>query len=128
MKRFKIGISAMVFVLAIVTSFAFRKGEAKNRAMFTCTWYDFTGTPGEEYDPAKYVLSSGTPSCPDMGAELCGACVDPSDVYTSGIYAGKPKVDDVTTPISNVVTFALMTEEDNAQEDFNEIAETKAPQ
>jgi hypothetical protein len=127
MKHFKIGISAMVFVLAIVTSFAFRKAEEKNRAMFTCTWYDFTGSAGEEYDPTKYVLSTGTPSCPDQGGDLCGACVDPVDVYSSGPYAGKPKVDDVTSAIANVVAFALMTGEDNPQEDFNEIAELKAP-
>ncbi len=127
MKRFKIGISAMVFVLAITTSFAFRKAEEKNRAMFTCTWFNFTGTPGEEYDPAKYVLSGGTASCPDQGGDLCGACVDPSDIYASGPYAGKPKVDDITSAISNVVSFALMTGEDNAQQDFNEIADLKAP-
>jgi hypothetical protein len=127
MKRFKIGISAMVLLFAIGTSFAFRKAEEKNRLNFTCTWYDFIGTPGEEFDPAKYVLSAGSASCPDQGGDLCGACVDPSDIYTSGIYAGKPKVDDLNSAIYNVVQFALMTEEDNAQEDFNEIAELKAP-
>lgn len=127
MKRFKIGISAMVFVLAIVTSFAFRNVEQKNRAMFTCTWFDFTGSPGEEFDPAKYVLASGTPSCPGQGGDLCGICVDPGEIYGSGPYAGQPMVDDENTGIMNVVNFALMTEEDNPQEDFNAIAELKAP-
>ena len=117
----------MVFVLAIVTSFAFRKAETKNRAMFTCTWFDFTGNPGEEFDPAKYVLSTGTPSCPDQGGNLCAACVDPGEIYSSGPYAGQPMVDDWNTGIANVVNFALMTGEDNAQEDFNAIAELKAP-
>jgi hypothetical protein len=127
MKRFKIGISVMVFALAITTSFAFRKAEEKNRAMFTCTWFDFIGTAGQEFDPTKYVLAAGTPSCPDQGGDLCAACVDPGEIYTSGIYAGKPKVDDITSGIANVVQFALMTEEDNPQEDFNAIAELKAP-
>ncbi|WP_205509536.1 DUF6520 family protein [Longitalea arenae] len=127
MKRFKMGMSVMVFVLAITASFAFRTVESKNMANFTCTWFDFTGTPGEEYDPTKYVLSAGTASCPDQGGDLCGACVDPSDIYSSGPYAGKPKVDDITSAISNVVTYALMTGEDNPQSDFNEIAELKAP-
>lgn len=127
MKRFQIGLSSVVFVLAVVTSFAFRTAEAKNRAMYTCTWYDFTGNVGEEFDPTKYVLASGTPSCPGQGAALCAVCVDPGEVYTSGTYAGLPKVDDVTSAIFNVVNFALMTEEDNAQEDVNTIAEVKAP-
>ena len=126
MKRFKIGISAMVLLFAVVTSFAFRKSE-KSRLSFTCTWYQFTGTPGEEFDPAKYVLGGGASSCPDQGGDLCGACVDASDIYTSGTYTGKPKVDDITSAIHNVVQFALMTEEDNPQEDFNEIADLKAP-
>lgn len=117
----------MVFVLAITTSFAFRKAEEKNRAMFTCTWYDFTGTPGQETDPTKFVLSAGTPSCPGQGGDLCGICVDPSDIYTSGPYTGKPKVDDETSAIANVIMFAQYTGEDNPQEDFNEIAELKAP-
>jgi hypothetical protein len=127
MKHLKVGISAMVLVFAIVTSFAFRNTEEKNRAMFTCTWYDFNGNPGEEFDPAKYSLSTGEPSCPDMGGNLCGACVDSDDIYTSGPYAGLPRVDNINTAIYNVVNFALMTGEDNAQEGFNEIAELKAP-
>lgn len=127
MKHLKVGISAMVLVLAIVTSFAFRNTEEKNRAMFTCTWYDFNGTAGEEFDPSKYSLSSGEPSCPDMGGNLCGICVDAGDVYASGPYAGLPKVDVYTTPIYNVIMYSLMTGEDNPQEGFNEIAELKAP-
>ena len=127
MKRFKIGISVMVFVLAITTSFAFRKAEEKNRAMFTCTWFDYTGAPGQETDPSQYVLATGIPSCPDMGGDLCAVCVDPGEIYSSGTYAGKPKVDDINSGIYNVVQFALMTEEDNPQEDFNAIAELKAP-
>lgn len=127
MKHLKVGISAMVLVLAIVTSFAFRNIEEKNRAMFTCTWFDFNGNPGEEFDPTKYSLSTGTPSCPDQGGNLCGTCVDANDIYGSGPYAGLPKVDDINTPIANVVNFALMTGEDNPQEGFNEIAELKAP-
>ena len=123
MKRFKIGISTFVFALAILSSFAFRSATT-----FTCTWYDFTGGPGEEYDPAKYVLSTGTPSWPGQGGELGGVCVDPGDIYSSGAYSGKPKVDDVTSAISNVISFALMTGEDNAQPDFNEIADLKAAQ
>lgn len=126
MKRFKIGMSAMVLVFAVVTSFAFRKAE-KSRLSFTCTWYQFTGTPGQEYDPTQYVLGGGASSCPDQGGDLCGVCVDPTDIYTSGTYAGKPKVDDITSAIYNVVQFALITEEDNPQEDFNEIADLKAP-
>lgn len=127
MKRFKIGISALVLLFAIGTSFAFRTAEAKNRAMFTCIWYDYNGNPGEELDPSKYSLATGTPSCPDQGGALCGACVDASDIYSSGPYAGLPKVDDWNSGIANVVTFALMTGEDNPQEGFNEIAELKAP-
>lgn len=127
MKRFKIGMSVMVFVFAIVTSFAFRKAEEKNRAAFTCSWYDFIGTTGEETDPTKFVLSAGAASCPGQGGDLCGICVDPSDIYTSGTHAGKPKVDDPSSPIANVIVFAQMTGEDNPQEDFNEIAELKAP-
>jgi hypothetical protein len=127
MKHLKVGISAMVLVLAIVTSFAFRNKEEKNRVNFTCTWYDFNGNPGEEFDPAKYSLSSGEPSCPDQGGNLCGACVDPIDIHSSGPYAGLPKVDLFNTAITNVVTYSLMTGEDNPQEGFNEIAELKAP-
>jgi hypothetical protein len=127
MKRFKFGISALVLVFAVVTSFAFRKAEEKSRLDFTCTWYDFTGTAGQEFDPAKYVLSAGSASCPDQGGDLCGVCVDPGEIYTSGIHAGKPKVNDINSAMYNVVQYALMTGEDNAQEDFNEIAELKAP-
>jgi len=128
MKRFKIGMSALVLLCAIGTSFAFRTAEKKNLAAFTCTWYDFTGTAGEEFDPTKYTLSAGAPSCPGQGGDLCGICVDPSDIYGSGIYAGKPMVDDVTTPIANVISNALVTLEDNPQEDFNEIADLRAAQ
>ena len=127
MKHVKVGISAIVLLLAIGTSFAFRKAEAKKRAMLTCTWYDFTGNPGEEYDPSKYAVAGSAPSCPGNGAALCGVCVDAGDIYTSGPYTGKPKVDDDWFAINNVVTYALQSEEDNYQEDFNEAAEVKAP-
>ena len=129
MKHLKVGISAMVFMLAIVTSFAFRNKEEKSRAMLTCTWYDFTGNAGEEYDPTKYVLASGTPSCPGNGTALCGVCVDAGDIYGPGeAYPGLPKVDNDFFAINNIVAFALLTEEDNYQiDDFNEAAEVKAP-
>ena len=127
MKHLKVGISAMVLVFAIVTSFAFRNTEEKNRATFTCIWYDFNGAPGEEFDPTKYSLSTGTPSCPDMGGNVCGVCVDADDIYASGPYAGLPKIDTDTSPIANVVMYSLMTGEDNPQEGFNEICELKAP-
>lgn len=124
MKHFKIGISALVFLLAIGTSFAFRNP----KALATYVWFDFIGSPGEEHDPAKYVPAVGTPSCPGQGAALCAAACDPAEIYSSGTYAGLPMVDDWNSGIANVVNYALISEEDNYQvEDFNAIAEVKAP-
>lgn len=128
MKRFKIGVSAIVLLLAICASFAFRSTEEKNRASYTCIWYDFTGSPGEEYDPTKYVQVGSQPSCPSQGGNLCAVCVDPGDIYGAGeAYPGQPKVDDDYFAINNVVAYALLIGEDNYQEGFNEAAELKAP-
>ena len=124
MKRFKVGISALVLLVAIGTSFAFRTP----KAVTTYVWFDFIGNPGEEFDPAKYVPAAGTPGCPGQGGPLCAAACDPNEIYTSGTYAGLPMVDDWNTGIANVVNYALISEEDNYQvEDFNAIAELKAP-
>jgi len=128
MKRFKIGISAIVLLLAISTSFAFRSTEEKNRASYTCVWYDYTGSEGGEYNPTNYTVAGSQPSCPSQGGPLCAVCVDPGDIYGAGeAYPGKPKVDDDYFAINNVVAYALLIGEDNYQEDFNEIAELKAP-
>ena len=128
MKRLKIGVSAIVLLFAIGTSFAFRSTEEKKGAAYTCTWYDFTGAPGEEYDPTKYTLASSQPSCPSQGGALCGVCVDAGDIYgPSEAFPGKPKVDDDWFAINNVVNYALLINEDNYQPDFNEAAELKAP-
>ena len=127
MKKLKVGISAIVLLVAVGTSFAFRGTEAKNRAELTCTWYNFTGTPGQEYDPSKYELAGDPVSCTVFGPLLCGACVDINDIYTDGPNTGKPMVDIETTAIANVVNYALLSEEDNYQEmDFNEAATVKA--
>jgi hypothetical protein len=121
MKRLKNCIPAFVLLFALVASFAFRK------AAYTCTWYDFVGMPGEEFDPGKYSPSVGTPSWPGTGGDLGGICVDASEIYASGTYAGQPMVDDWNAAISNVVLYALDSEEDNYQiEDFNEAADLKA--
>lgn len=128
MKRLKIGISAIVLLFAIGTSLAFRSTEQKNQMLYTCTWYDFTGSPGEEYDPTKYTVAGSQPSCPSQGGALCGVCVDAGDIYGPGeAYPGKPKVDDDWYAINNVVAYALLIGEDNYQPDFNEAAELKAP-
>lgn len=123
MKHVKVGISVFVFLLAIGASFAFRSPNVANYV-----WFDFIGSPGEEHDPAKYVAAVGTPSCPGQGGSLCAAACDPSEVYSSGTYAGLPMVDDWNSGIANVVNYAIISEEDNYQvEDFNAIAELKAP-
>jgi hypothetical protein len=124
MKHVKVGISVFVFLLAIGASFAFRAPKAAT----TYVWFDFIGNPGEEFDPAKYVAAVGTPGCSGQGGPLCAAACDPAEIYTSGTYAGLPMVDDWNTGIANVVNYALISEEDNYQvEDFNAIAELKAP-
>ena len=123
MKHVKVGISVFVFLLAIGASFAFRSPNAANYV-----WFDFIGNPGEEHDPGKYVPAVGTPSCAGQGGALCAAACDPSEVYSSGTYAGLPMVDDWNSGIANVVNYAIISEEDNYQvEDFNAIAELKAP-
>jgi hypothetical protein len=128
MKRFKIGISAIVLLLAISTSFAFRSTEEKNRASYTCVWYNYTGDEGGEYNPNNYTEAGSQPSCPSQGGALCAVCVDAGDIYgPGGAYPGKPKVDDDWFAINNVVNYALLIHEDNYQEDFNEAAELKAP-
>ncbi|MCS3802232.1 hypothetical protein [Niastella sp. OAS944] len=123
MKRIKNFVPVLVLLVAVTASFAFRKA-----TVYTCTWYDYVGAPGQEFDPANYVPSVGTPSWPGQGGALGGICVDASDIYSSGTYAGLPKVDDYNMAIANVVTYALESEEDNYQiEDFNEAADLKAP-
>src|SRR5687768_10945390 len=123
MKRFKIGVSAIVLLLAICASFAFRSTEEKNRASYTCSWYEFTGSPGEEFDPTKYMPIGSQPSCPSQGGPLCAVCVDAGDIYGPGeAYPGKPKVDNDWFPIYSVVAFALEMGEDNYQDGFNEAA------
>jgi hypothetical protein len=128
MKRFKTGVSAIVLLLAICASFAFRSTEEKKRASLTCTWYNYTGSEGGEYNPNNYVVAGSQPSCPGQYGPLCGVCVDAGDIYGTGeAFPGKPKVDDDWFPINNVVAYALLIGEDNYQEDFNEAAELKAP-
>jgi hypothetical protein len=123
MKRIKKSIPVFVLLFALIASFAFR-----GATTYTCTWYDFIGNRGEEFDPAKYSPSVGTPSWPGTGGDLGGICVDASDIYSSGTYAGLPTVDDYNTAIANVVTYAMDSQEDNYQfEDFNEAADLKAP-
>lgn len=129
MTKTKLGISVVVFLMAAGASFAFRGKEAKIRADYTCTWYNYTGAQGEEFDPTKYVLTVGLPpSCPDQGAVVCGICVDPSDVYgPSEAFPGLPKVDNSETAIANVVLESVMNGTDNYQEGFNEQCETTTP-
>jgi len=129
MTKTKLSISVVVLLMAAGASFAFRGKEAKNRAEYTCTWYNYTGELGEEFDPTKYALTVGLPpSCPGDGALVCGICVDPSDVYgPTEAYPGLPKVDFNETPIANVVMQSVLNEQDNAQEGFNEQCDTKQP-
>jgi hypothetical protein len=130
MTKTKLSISVVVLLMAACASFAFRGKEAKNRAALTCTWYNFTGALGEEFDPTKYVLTVGLPpSCPGDGPVVCGICVDPSDIYGSTeAFPGLPKVDNSETAIANVVVQSVVTEQDNYQpEYFNEACETTNP-
>ena len=127
MKRFKIGISAIVLLLAIVTSFAFRSAEEKKRAAFTCVWYDYNGTPGNEHDPTQFSLSvSPPPSCPGADNILCAICVDPSEIYgTGGAFPGLPMIDDENTIIKNIVDNAMLEWVDLYLEEYNEAIELR---
>lgn len=126
MKHFKIGISAIVLLLAIGASFAFRTAEAKSKALLTCVWYDFNGSVGDEHDPTKFSLTvSPPPSCP--GAEdLCAICVDPSEIYgPGGAFPGLPAVDDENTIIKNIIDNAILQFEDIFLENLNTAVELK---
>lgn len=125
MKQFKIGISAIVLLLAIGTSFAFRNADKKDD-LLTCVWYDYTASPGDEHNPANFTLSvSPPPSCPGA-TNLCAVCVDPSEVYgPAGPFPGLPMVDDENTYIKNIIDNALLQFEDLHIEILNTGAELK---
>jgi hypothetical protein len=126
MKHFKIGISAIVLLLAIGTSFAFRTTEAKNKALLTCVWYDYNGTPGNEHDPAQFSVSvSPPPSCPGNN-DLCAVCVDPAEIYGGGAFSGLPMVDDENTIIKNIVDNAILEATDLYLEELNSAIELKS--
>ncbi|NII26832.1 hypothetical protein HB364_17210 [Pseudoflavitalea sp. X16] len=126
MKHFKIGISAIVLLLAIGTSFAFRTAEAKSKALLTCVWYDYTAAPGNEHDPVNFTLTvSPPPSCPGA-TNLCAICVDPSEIYgPGGAFPGLPMVDDENTYIKNLIDNALLQFEDLSIEILNTGVELK---
>ena len=130
MTKTKLSISVVVLLMSAAASFAFRGKEAKNRADLTCTWYNFTGAQGEEFDPTKYVLTVGLPpSCPGNGPVVCGLCVDPSDIYGSTeAFPGLPKVDNSETPVANIVVQSVVSENDYYDaEYFNEACGTTYP-
>jgi hypothetical protein len=106
MKHLKIGMSAVVLLLAVITSFAFRPIEKKFDTL--CTWFVFTGSPGEEHNPTKYREVSIDPGCPDPEVILCAICVEPSEIYGTGTpNAGLPKVDVPSTNIYQAINSAL---------------------
>ena len=126
MKQFKIGISAIVLLLAIGTSFAFRSAEKKERDVLSCVWYDYTAAPGDEHNPLNFTLSvSQPPSCPGA-TNLCAICVDPSEIYgPGGAFPGLPEVDDENTFIKNIIDNALLQFEDIHLEILNTGVELK---
>jgi len=108
--KFKKLLPVLALLFAVITSFAFRSIERNIYLATSCTWFDFTGTAGQEHDPSKYTATvTPPPSCPDPAQQLCAICVRSSEKYTSGANNGKPMVDDNTTSIYARINAALAT-------------------
>lgn len=92
MKIAKFAFAAVVVAGGIVAAFAFTTPSKK----VLDKWYGFTGTAvrADFENPAKYVLLSEEPVNEPGTATIQAIHVDNStEVYTTGVNAGKPKVD-----------------------------------
>jgi hypothetical protein len=99
MKVFKNYLPVLTLVLALVVAFAFSAKEKKTESL-TVVWFQYVGPvdpdPNDAYDPDNWDELTSSPSCLGEGT-LCAIGVDPTEIYTSGPFVGRPMVDDNDT-------------------------------
>jgi hypothetical protein len=106
MKRLKVALVGLAAVMTIGATFAFT---GHKNVRFAATQYLFTGAAGQEHDPSMYTATSGQ-SAVAGNARLVWLSVDNSEIYTSGTFINKPKVDVPSgSQIQALVTSALTT-------------------
>lgn len=91
-----------MFVMAVVTSFAFRSVENSNAVRHNCVWFIYTPSQtitfaslAQAQTPSNWQFVATEPNCGTPTNRLCAICVPPSEVYANadGTADDTPKVD-----------------------------------
>lgn len=102
--RVKKLVPVLMFVMAVVTSFAFRSVENSKAVRHECVWFIYKSTAAQTLvaarTPSNWEFSATEPECGNPGNRLCAICVPEDEVYAngSGTADDTPKVDDSITP------------------------------